>query len=136
MFCRQSSQRSRHRQSPPGCWRSRPPHASIHGFGLPGGDPGRDRRDAHGRRRESLETAARAMFENDFAERVLPFDREAAIAYGDLFAARRRAGRPSSTSDLMIAAIARAKAASVVTRDIGDFEHCGVITVLDPWTAS
>ena len=89
----------------------------------------------NGRRRETLETAARTMFENDFAERVLPFDSEAAIAYGDLFAARRRLGRPSSTADLMIAAIARAKAASVVTRDIGDFEHCGV-TVLDPWTAS
>ena len=71
-------------------------HAYIHGFGLPGGDPGRDRRDAPGRRHESHETAARAMFENDFAERVLPFDREAAIAFGDLFAARRRAGRPSS----------------------------------------
>jgi toxin FitB len=37
-----------------------------------------------GRRREILETAARTMFENDFADRVLPFDREAAIAYGDL----------------------------------------------------
>ena len=90
---------------------------------------------AHGRRRESLETAARAMFENDFAERVLPFDREAAIAYGDLFAARRRLGRPGSTADLMIASIARAKTASVVTRDIGDFEHCG-LTVIDPWTVS
>jgi predicted nucleic acid-binding protein len=73
----------------------------------------------HGRRRESLETTARTMFENDFAEGVLPFDREAAITYGDLFAARRRAGRLSSTPDLMIASIARAKAASVVTRDIG-----------------
>lgn len=47
-----------------------------------------------GRRRESLETAARAMFENDFAGRVLSFDCNAAIAYGDLFAARRRVGRP------------------------------------------
>jgi toxin FitB len=89
----------------------------------------------HGRRRESLETAAHAMFEDDFAGRVLPFDREAAVAYGDLFAARRRIGRPSHTADLMIASIARAKAASVVTRDIGDFEHCG-LTVIDPWTAS
>jgi predicted nucleic acid-binding protein len=35
---------------------------------------------AHGRRRENLETAARAMFEDDFADRVLPFDQEAAIA--------------------------------------------------------
>ena len=88
----------------------------------------------HGRRRASLETAARTMFEDDFAGRVLPFDREAAIAYGDLFAARRRVGRPGSTADLMIASIARTKAANVVTRDTGDFEHCG-LTVIDPWTA-
>jgi hypothetical protein len=88
----------------------------------------------HGRRRECLETAARAMFDNDFAGRVLPFDHEAAVAYGDLFAARRRVGRPGSTADLMIASIARTKAASVVTRDTGDFEHCG-LTVIDPWTA-
>jgi toxin FitB len=88
-----------------------------------------------GRRRDTLETAARTMFANDFAERVLPFDREAAVAYGDLFAARRRVGRPGSSADLMIASIARAKAASVVTRDVGDFEHCG-LTVIDPWTAS
>ena len=90
---------------------------------------------AHGRRRESLETAARAMFEDDFADRVLPFDQEAAIAYGDLFAARSRIGRPPSTADLMIASIARAKGARVVTRDVRDFEHCG-LTVIDPWTAS
>jgi predicted nucleic acid-binding protein len=47
---------------------------------------------AHGRRRESLETAARAMFEDDFADRVLPFDQEAAIAYGDLFAGTEPSG--------------------------------------------
>jgi hypothetical protein len=51
------------------------------------------------------------MFEDDFADRVLPFDQEAAIAYGDLFAARSRVGRPPSTADLMIASIARAKGA-------------------------
>ena len=75
------------------------------------------------------------MFDDDFADRVLAFDREAAIAYGDLFAARRRVGRPGSTADLMIASIARSKAASVVTRDVGDYEHCG-LTLIDPWTAS
>jgi toxin FitB len=47
-----------------------------------------------GRRRDSLYTAARALFEEDFAERVLPFDSKAAVASGDVFAARRRAGRP------------------------------------------
>jgi hypothetical protein len=79
-----------------------------------------------GRRRQALETAARAMFLEDFEGRVLPFDTEAAIAYADLFAARRRAGRPTATVDLMIASVARSKGASVVTRDTGGFEHCGV----------
>jgi toxin FitB len=87
-----------------------------------------------GRRREGLETAARTMFREDFAGRVLPFDSEAAIVYAELFAVRRRAGRPTTTADLMIASIARANDASVVTRDTADFEHCG-ITVIDPWTA-
>src|ERR1700750_1185673 len=47
-----------------------------------------------GRRRAELETAARAMFADDFAARVLPSDSDAALAYAALFAARRQAGRP------------------------------------------
>ncbi len=86
-----------------------------------------------GRRRASLETAANAMFRDDFAGRVLPFDSDAAIAYADVFSARRRAGRPAATADLMISAIARTKGASVVTRDIGDFEDSG-LTLIDPWS--
>jgi len=54
---------------------------------------------------------------------VLPFD---TAAYADIFAARRRAGRPISPLDLMIAAVARANGAYVVTRHIGGFEDCGV----------
>src|ERR1700736_4365989 len=61
---------------------------------------------ADGRRRLDLEAAARAMFLEDFEGRVLPFDMEAAIAYADIFAARRRADRPAATVDLMIAAVA------------------------------
>ncbi|MGH7154013.1 MAG: type II toxin-antitoxin system VapC family toxin [Acetobacteraceae bacterium] len=85
-----------------------------------------------GRRRLDLEAAARAMFLEDFEGRVLPFDMEAAVAYADIFAARRRAGRPASTLDLMIASVARTNGASVVTRNISDFEGCGV-TVVNPW---
>jgi toxin FitB len=85
-----------------------------------------------GRRREGLELAAVAMFHEDFAGRILPFDSEAAVTYAELFAARRAAGRPTATADLMIAAIARARGASLVTRDIGDFEGCG-LTLINPW---
>ena len=87
-----------------------------------------------GRRRLALETAARAIFTEDFGGRLLPFDTAAAAAYADIFAARKRAGRPTAPLDLMIAAIARTKGASVVTRDTRGFEECGV-QLINPWLA-
>jgi toxin FitB len=87
-----------------------------------------------GRRRSALEAAARAMFLEDFEGRVLPFDMAAAVAYADLFAARRRAGRPAATVDLIIASVARCNGASVVTRNAADFDGCG-IAVVNPWRA-
>lgn len=85
-----------------------------------------------GRRRSALAAAALAMFHEDFADRVLPFDTKAAAIYAELLAGRRRAGRPGTTLDLMIAAIARTHDASLVTRDTGGFAGCGVI-LIDPW---
>ena len=87
-----------------------------------------------GHRRVALETAAQAIFADDFNRRVFPFDAAAAAAYADIFAARRRAGRPTAPLDLMIAAIARANGAGVVARDIGGFEGCSV-PLVDPWQA-
>ena len=87
-----------------------------------------------GRRRLALETAARAIFTEDFDGRVLPFDTAAAAAYADIFAARKRAGLPTAPLDLMIAAVARTKGASVVTRDTTGFEECGV-PLINPWLA-
>jgi toxin FitB len=88
-----------------------------------------------GRRRSGLETAARAIFTDDFGRRVLSFDGAAATAYADIFAARRRAGRPTAPLDLMIAAVAHANNATVVTRDTGGFKDCG-IPLIDPWQVS
>jgi predicted nucleic acid-binding protein len=85
-----------------------------------------------GRRRAELEEAARSMFADDFDGRVLPFDAEAASAYAEVFAARRKAGRPSGTIDLMLAGIARARGAGVVTRNVADFEGVGV-PIVNPW---
>jgi toxin FitB len=86
------------------------------------------------RRRSDLEAAAGAMFLEDFEGRVLPFDMNAAVAYADIFAARRRAGRPTATVDLLIASVARSHHASVVTRDVSGFEGCG-LKVINPWKA-
>ena len=87
-----------------------------------------------GRRRADLEEAARAMFADDFDGRILPYDTQAAAAFAEIFAARRKAGRPSGTIDLMLAAIARVRGASVVTRNLADFEGVGV-AIINPWNA-
>ena len=84
------------------------------------------------KRRAALATAAEAMFEGDFAGRVLAFGSDAARAYADLAAARRRAGRPISTIDAQIAAITRSRDAKLATRNVTDFDGCGV-EVIDPW---
>ena len=66
---------------------------------------------------------------------VLAFDRIAAAAYGAIAAGRRTAGRPVATADGQIAAIARARGATLLaTRDVGGFQDCGV-PILDPWQA-
>ncbi len=85
-----------------------------------------------GRRRADLEAAARAMFADDFQGRVLPFDSAAAAAYAEMFATRRKAGRPAGTIDLMLASIARTRSASIVTRNVADFDGVG-LTIINPW---
>jgi predicted nucleic acid-binding protein len=88
-----------------------------------------------GRRRAQLEQALQAMFDEEFARRVLPFDGQAAVAYAALVATRRSAGTPISQFDAQIAAIALTHRATLVTRNVGDFGGCG-LTIINPWQAS
>lgn len=85
-----------------------------------------------GHRRRELEQSILAILQRLFVGRVLSFDRTAAKAYADVASARRRIGRPISTLDAQIAAIARAHGAAVATRNVADFTDCG-IDVVDPW---
>ena len=87
-----------------------------------------------GKRREGLALAARTAFESYFRGRILPFDSEAAEVFAELAAGRRRAGRPISQADAQIAAIARSRGAVLATRNVPDFEGCGV-EIVDPWGA-
>jgi predicted nucleic acid-binding protein len=86
-----------------------------------------------GRRRAALAAAAEAMFAEDFAGRILPFEAQAAARYPGVVLARRRAGHPIEKFDALIAAIALAAGAEVATRDTGGFSGCG-LTLIDPWT--
>jgi hypothetical protein len=87
-----------------------------------------------GRRRRELETTLDRLFQLEFQNRVIPFDSAAARNFAELAIMRKRIGRPSQYPDMQIAAIARSRGAAVATRNIADFEHCG-IQVIDPWTA-
>jgi toxin FitB len=87
-----------------------------------------------GRRRTQLLSAAEAMFTEDFAGRVVGFGGDASLPYARIASERRRAGRPISHFDAQIAAIAQACGASVATRNVKDFEGCG-IKIVDPWNS-
>jgi predicted nucleic acid-binding protein len=87
------------------------------------------------KRREQLLAAAEAMFAEDFADRTFGFDSDAARVFARVAAARRSIGRPISHPDAQIVAIAQARRAAVATRNVADFEQCGV-KVINPWTAS
>ena len=86
------------------------------------------------KRRQQLETALDTMFREDFAGRVLPFDAAAAAAYAAVVAARRSAGRPISQFDAQVAAIALSRRTGLATRNVSDFEECG-LTLTNPWSA-
>lgn len=85
-----------------------------------------------GKRRTALTRAIEGILEEDFRDRILPFDRPAASAFAAIAADRRALGRPISQFDCQIAAIARAHGASVATRNTSDYESCGV-DLLNPW---
>lgn len=85
-----------------------------------------------GKRRRGLEAAVTDMFEVDLEGRVLPFSGAAAASFADIVAGRRRRGRPISHADAQIAAIVRVTGARLATRNVADFEHCGV-EVVNPW---
>ena len=87
------------------------------------------------KRRKQLQDALDTMFAEDFAGRVLPFDSAAASAYASVVELRRAAGRPISQFDAQIAAIAVSRRAVLATRNVSDFEGCG-LALHNPWEDS
>jgi predicted nucleic acid-binding protein len=85
-----------------------------------------------GQRRQQFQAALAEMLAVDFAGRILPFDSAAAELFAIIAAHRRGTGKPISQLDAQIAAIARANGAALATRNVADFDDCG-ITVINPW---
>ena len=85
-----------------------------------------------GKRRSALAAVIDGMLSEDFAGRILPFDSAAAVAFADIAAERRSAGRPISNADAQIASIAKSRGAALATRNLPDFDGCG-IAIVNPW---
>jgi predicted nucleic acid-binding protein len=87
-----------------------------------------------GKRRKRLETSFEGFISQGFEGRILALDVAAASNYGDVCAMREKKGLAADPVDLMIAAIAKSAGASLATRNVRDFEHCG-IKLINPWEA-
>jgi hypothetical protein len=85
-----------------------------------------------GKRRATLKSIVEAVFEEEFADPILPFDVDAARVFAQIAVLRRSLGRPISQWDAQIAPITRSRGASLATRNVVDFENCG-IHLLKPW---
>lgn len=86
----------------------------------------------NGRRKRDFAAMAAAMFEEDFAGRILSFDSGAALHYAEQVAASECAGRQVHMADAQIAAICIQHGAVLATRNLKDFETLAVETI-NPW---
>ena len=88
-----------------------------------------------GKRREGLLRAAEEMFAEDLGGRIFGFESDAARLFSTIAAHRRALGRPMSHADAQIAAITKLRQAKLATRNVADFDDCG-IDLVNPWDGS
>ena len=79
-----------------------------------------------GQRRWQLHSQFEQFVTQAFEERVLAFTASAARAYAEIMGHRKEVGHPMSLPDGQIASIAHAHGFAVATRNIKDFEDCGL----------
>jgi len=72
------------------------------------------------------------LLSDDFQERVLAFDKQAASRYAEIISRRQRLRPAIGVADQQIAAICRAIGATLATRNTDDFEEPG-IDLINPW---
>ena len=84
-----------------------------------------------GQKKQRLETW-RATLADQFEDRILPLDREAAELWGEMTAAARKRGVSIPSADGLIAATAIRHGLHVATRNTPHFEAAGAM-VVNPW---
>lgn len=86
-----------------------------------------------GRRKQLLTKIADQMLKEEFSEKCLPFDFEAAGEYAKIVASRNHQGRPVTVEDAQIAAIAITADIVLATRNTKDFLGIAGLKLINPW---
>lgn len=85
-----------------------------------------------GKRKLALADVIWKFFSNELKTEVLAFGSRESEIYAEIASHQRAIGRAMNQSDAQIAAIARLRDFAIVTRNVGDFAHCGV-EIVNPW---
>ena len=85
-----------------------------------------------GSRRSRLEEWVTQSLPRQFAGRIVAFDQQAAVIWGELMGTADRTGRPRASADAQIAATAIRHDFVLVTRNTSDFEDL-TSALLNPW---
>jgi toxin FitB len=88
-----------------------------------------------GSRKRGLTLVIQAFLEDYIVNPIESFDEHDAVEYARISAHRRRIGRNIHELDAQIAAIAVNRSLAVATRNVWDFEDCG-LQIINPWSAS
>ena len=88
-----------------------------------------------GKRKQELATAAMKLLDA-FEDRCYPFDCASASAYAEVIRQSRLKGRPMTTEDAQIAAIALTYQLTLATRNTTDFDFIDTLQLVNPWGAS
>ena len=88
-----------------------------------------------GKKKSLLFALAQQMFDEDFKDRCLPFDDQAAAEYAMIVSERVKNGRPISVEDAQIAAISKTANLTLATRNVKDFDHIDGLELINPWVA-
>jgi len=91
------------------------------------------KRMPRGPKRTRIESQLSSLVD-EFSAFALPFTHREADDFGRIRAERFRMGRPVGVADAMIAAICATRGATLVTRNIRDFEGVG-LELINPWDA-
>jgi toxin FitB len=85
-----------------------------------------------GKRRDSLAGLIGEFIDDGGDDNILPFGAHEAMHYARIAGRRKSIGRPIHVIDAQIAATAASTGFAVVTRNVRDFEECG-IAIVNPW---